>query len=50
MLGVDFEASKKRTKGRQATDVMGEQKELLYVVSFIPRTLYRWDRAPVPVV
>jgi len=49
-LGVDFEDPTKWTRGKQATDVMGEQKELLQVVSCRPRTLYRRERASVPVV
>jgi hypothetical protein len=42
--------SLEETKGKQAADVMGEQKMLLYVVSSMPRTLYRRERAPVSIV
>jgi hypothetical protein len=49
-LGLDFEDWKKWTKGKQATDVKGEQKEPLEVVSYRPKTPYRWERAPIPVV
>jgi len=49
-LGVDFEDSKKWTKDKQATDEKGEHIESLEVVSYRPKTLYRREGAPVPVV
>jgi hypothetical protein len=49
-LGADFEYSKRWTQDKKATDVKGEQKGLLEVVSYRPKTPYRQERAPVPVV
>jgi hypothetical protein len=45
-LGFDCEASKNWTKSKQATDLTGEQKELMSVVSFTPRTLWPGERVP----